>query len=29
MGIGLRHIEAIIRDQSFFTDFVSVCSEEI
>ena len=29
MGIWLCHVEAIIRDRSFFTDFVSVCIEEI
>ena len=28
MGISLRIIEAIVRDQFFFTDFISVCSEE-
>ena len=28
MGICLCHIEAIVCDRSFFTDSVSVCSEE-
>ena len=28
MGVFLRHVETIVRDQFFFTDFVSVCSEE-
>ena len=26
MGICLRHVEAVVRDRFFFTDFVSVCS---
>ena len=28
MGNYLHHIEVIIHDRSFFTNFVSVCSEE-
>ena len=28
MGVCLRHVEAIVRDQFFFTDFVTVCGEE-
>ena len=28
MSICLRHVEAIVRDQFFFTDFVFVYSEE-
>ena len=24
----VRHVEAIVRDRSFFTDFISICSEE-
>ena len=28
MNVCLRHVETIERDLFFFTDFVSVCSEE-
>ena len=28
MGVCLRHVETIVRDQFFFTGFVSVCNEE-
>ena len=28
MGVCLRHVEVIVRDRFFFTEFVSVCSEE-
>ena len=28
MGICLRHVEAVVHDQFFFTDFASVCNEE-
>ena len=28
VGVCLRHIEMIARDQSFFTNFAFVCSEE-
>ena len=28
MGICLRHVETIVRNRFFFTDVVSVCSEE-
>ena len=28
MGICLHHVEAVVRDRFFFTDFVSACSEE-
>ena len=29
MGVCLRHVEMIVCNQSFFTDFASVCSEEV
>ena len=28
MGVCLHHVETIVRDRFFFTDFVSVCSDE-
>ena len=28
MGICLHHVETVVRDQSFFTDFAFVCSED-
>ena len=28
MILCLRHVKMILRNQSFFTDFVSVCSKE-